>query len=105
MTVEYTRRAVADLHKVAADSAAFGENVSTALEGRIREIVDRIAAHPDLGAQVAGRPGIRVASLIHYPFKIFYRVLDDGDVQILHIRHTARRPWTGKAKTPDRDTE
>ena len=92
MRIEYTRRAVADLHKVAAESAAFGAEVAIALEARIRELVARIAANPEIGARVAERPGIRVVPLIRYPFKVFYRILDDG-VRILHVRHTARRPW------------
>ena len=93
MVVEYTRRAVADLQKVAADSAAFGSDVSIALEARIRDVVARIAKNPEIGARLAERPGIRVVSLVRYPFKIFYRVLDDRGVRILHVRHTARRPW------------
>lgn len=93
MTVEYTRHAVADLQKVAADSAAFGASVAAALEVRFRELVNRIANNPELGARVADRPGVRVVPLIRYPYKVFYRILTDGGVRILHVRHTARRPW------------
>jgi plasmid stabilization system protein ParE len=32
------------------------------------------------------------AALVRYPYKIFYRILDDG-VRILHIRHTSRPAW------------
>jgi len=93
MKVEFAKRAVADLRKVSEDSNAFGEKVTAALEARIREIVAHIAEHPEAAARVAERPGMHVAPLIRYPFKIFYRVLEDR-VRILHIRHTARRPWT-----------
>ena len=31
------------------------------------------------------------ASVVRYPFRIFYRVRDDT-IDILHIRHTSRRP-------------
>ena len=37
---------------------------------------------------------MRVLPLMRYPFKVFYRVVGDT-VRIVHIRHTARRPWTG----------
>jgi plasmid stabilization system protein ParE len=30
--------------------------------------------------------------VLRYPYKIFYRLRGDA-VEILHIRHTARRPW------------
>jgi len=96
MKVEYTKRAVADLQKAAADSRpGFGETVAAALEYRIREVIAHIAEHPDAAPRVIQRPGMRVFPLIRYPYKIFYRVLADR-VRILHVRHTARRPWIGR---------
>jgi len=95
MRVEYTNRALADLRKISADSRAFGDVVTAALEARIRKVVARIAEHPETAASVIERPGMRVVPLIRYPYKIFFRVLE-GRVRILHIRHTARRPWTGR---------
>jgi len=95
MKVEYTNRAVADLLKASADSrAAFGDAVAVALERRIREVVDHIAEHPEAAPRVVQRPGMRVFPLIRYPYKIFYRVLDER-IRIVHIRHTSRRPWAG----------
>jgi plasmid stabilization system protein ParE len=93
MKVEYTNRAVADLRKASVDSrAAFGDLVAAALERRIREVVEHIAANPGAAPQVVQRSGMRVFPLIRYPYKIFYRVLVDR-VRIVHIRHTSRRPW------------
>jgi plasmid stabilization system protein ParE len=93
MKVEYSRRATADLHKVSADSRAFGDDVVIAVERRIREIVAYLAEHPEAFAKVVERPGMHVVPLVRYPYKIFYRILEDR-IRILHIRHTARRPWT-----------
>jgi toxin ParE1/3/4 len=93
MRVEYTNRALADLRKISADSRAFGDVVT--VEARIRKVVARIAERPETAAPVVERPGMRVVPLIRYPYKIFFRVLE-GRVRILHIRHTARRPWTGR---------
>ena len=95
MKVEYTNRALADLRKISADSrAVFGEAVAAALEARLRAVVRHITERPESAPRVVERPGVRVFPLIRYPYKIFYRVLDDG-VRILHIRHTSRRPWAG----------
>jgi plasmid stabilization system protein ParE len=69
--------------------------VSLAVEARIREVIAHIATHPASAAPVAERPGMRVAPLIRYPYKIFYRVLEDR-VRVVHIRHTSRRPWPGE---------
>lgn len=91
MKIEYTRQALADLRKIAVDSRAFGEGVAAAVESRIRTIIANIAQHPKAAAPVVERPGMRVVPLIRYPYKIFYRVLEDR-VKILHIRHSARKP-------------
>jgi toxin ParE1/3/4 len=96
MKVEYARRAIADLRKISADSRqAFGDRVAKALEARIRAVIDHVSREPLSAPVVDQRPGVRVVPLVRYPFKVFYRVLDDG-VRIMHIRHTARRPWRGQ---------
>ncbi|MGA8816529.1 MAG: type II toxin-antitoxin system RelE/ParE family toxin [Xanthobacteraceae bacterium] len=95
MKVEYSSRAVANLHKISADSRrTFGDRTTQALEGRIRAVIDLISREPLSAPAVEQRPGLRVATLIRYPFKIFYRVFDDR-IRIVHIRHTSRRPWSG----------
>lgn len=95
MKVEYSNRAIANLHKISADSRrAFGDRVAQALEVRIRAVIDLIAREPLSAPEVEQRPGLRVAALVRYPFKIFYRVFD-GHIRIVHIRHTSRRPWSG----------
>jgi plasmid stabilization system protein ParE len=97
MRIEYTRQSLSDLRKIAADSRAFGDQVAYAVELRILRVIANIAQHPKAAASVPERPGMRVVPLVRYPYKIFYRVLDDR-VKILHIRHTARKPWTRKGR-------
>lgn len=93
MKVEYSNRALADLRKASADSRPFGDDVTRAVEKRIRELVAFIAERPEGASPIPERPGVRVIPLVRYPYKIFYRILEDR-VRILHIRHTSRRPWT-----------
>ena len=38
-------------------------------------------------------PEIRVAALRRYRYKIYYSVLDDNTVEIIHVRHASRRHW------------
>jgi plasmid stabilization system protein ParE len=65
MKVEYSRRAVADLHKISADSRrTFGDRVAEALESRIRAVVDRISREPLSAPEVEQRPGLHVAPLV-----------------------------------------
>jgi toxin ParE1/3/4 len=95
MKVEYSEHAIDDLKKLAADSLAFGELVAEAVEARIREAIAQIAWDPESAQKVGQRPGVHVAHLVKFPFAIFYRSLPDR-VRILHVRHTSRRPWSGR---------
>ncbi len=94
MKVEFTNRAVGDLRKISIQSRKeFGDRVAAALALRLRNVVEQIGKAPESAPRVEQRPGMRVLPLVRYPFKIFYRIIGDT-VRILHIRHTARRPWT-----------
>ena len=97
MTVEYTRRAAADLATIAANSRAeFADTVAAALERRFREIIDQIEWDADSATPVSARPGVHVVALVKYPFKLFYRVISPEQVRIVHIRSTSRRQWKGE---------
>jgi plasmid stabilization system protein ParE len=94
MRVEYTPEAASNL-----DTILFGllqENpvVAFALAETIDRTVRRIAAFPESSPAVAFGESVRVASLVRYPYRIFYRVRPDV-VEILHIRHTSRAPLPG----------
>jgi plasmid stabilization system protein ParE len=93
MKVEYSKRALSDLREIAAYFATLDDpSVGDRLAARIQQVAARIALLPQSGRPVAQRPGVRVVPLLRYPYLIFYAVSGDA-VRILHIRHTARRPW------------
>jgi toxin ParE1/3/4 len=95
MKVEYSKRALADIRKIAIDSReAFGDRTAEALETRIRAIVERVSQLPASAPEVVQRPGMHSVPMRQYPYKIFYRVLEDR-IRIVHVRHTSRRQWIG----------
>jgi toxin ParE1/3/4 len=49
-------------------------------------------ADQPLASQETDRRGVRVKVVQRYSFKIFYSVSNNA-IEILHVRHTARRPW------------
>lgn len=51
-----------------------------------------IAEWPAIAPRVDEEPEVRVATLLRYPYRIFYR-LTQNHIEILHIRHAARRMW------------
>jgi toxin ParE1/3/4 len=59
--------------------------------------IEFIRRNPEATPAMPHIPGTRAIVVHRYQFKVFYRVqLPDGVVEIVHIRHTARRPWTGE---------
>ena len=51
-----------------------------------------IAEQPH-ASQRTSDPEIRVKVVRSYRYKIFYSIIDEGTVEIVHVRHTSRRPW------------
>ena len=92
MKIRYRPRALADIESIFQfineRSPAGARNVLHALA----DAIDEIGAHP-LGSPVASDQDIRVKILTRYRYKIFYSIVDDAFVEILHVRHGARRPW------------
>lgn len=92
MKVVYTAAALDDLNDISDWLAINYPAVAPAVERRIHGVVARIARWPESARRSAKRPGVRVAPLGRYPYKIFYRVTADA-VEILHIHHATRQPW------------
>ncbi len=92
MRVRYTLRAHADLDAIftyldqRAPTAA--RSVKALLERRIASLADFPFAAP-----ATDEPNVRELTIVRYPYKIYYEVAGD-EVWVLHIRHTARLPWT-----------
>jgi toxin ParE1/3/4 len=93
MNVVYTAAAQNDLREIGEWLAAHYPAIAPHVERRIRDAVAHIAQWPESAPRSAGREGVRVMPLGHYPYKIFYRVQTDA-IEVLHVRHAARQPWT-----------
>jgi len=92
MKLVYSRRALADLDEIATYySVHASPAVAKSVERRFIEVIERICGAPGSAPRVSQRSAVRVASVVRYPFRIFYRVRDDA-IDVLHIRHTSRRP-------------
>jgi toxin ParE1/3/4 len=99
MKLVYSRRALADLNGIATYYAANASPViAESIGHRLDHVIDRICRAPEAAPRVSQRSQVRVASVVRYPFRIFYRVRDDT-IDILHIRHTSRRPSTAEIDT------
>ena len=91
----YARRARVDLDQILAwYSANASPAMAQAIEQRFNDVIDRICSAPESAPRLSQRPDVRVVAVIRYPFRVFYRIRRDT-VDILHIRHTSRRPVAG----------
>ena len=89
MRVVYTTEALADLDGIFDYIANHYPAIFETFQNRLHAVIARIARWPESAQEVADRPGVRVAPLIRYPYKVFYRVSGDT-VEILHVHHAAR---------------
>jgi plasmid stabilization system protein ParE len=91
MKVRYRALALADLESIFEylneRSPAGAQHVLHALHDAIVDI----SAHPYAAPQTSD-PTLRVKIIGRYRYKIFYSVAD-RTIEIIHIRHAARRPW------------
>ena len=93
MKVVYSPRAVRDLQQIGAYYRAVASpDVAAAIAERIESVIGRLARQPQSAPRVVGRAGVRAVVVLRYPYRIFYRLRAD-EIEVLHIRHTARRPW------------
>jgi len=94
MRVRFTPEAFSDRERILEYLKERSESGSRNVAASIREAVVRLGNQPHSGYGT-DNPDVRVLFVVRYPYKIFYRVRDDV-VEILHIRHTSRRAWTGE---------
>jgi toxin ParE1/3/4 len=95
MKVVWTREALTDLADIATYYASNASPVvAEAVGRRFVDVVERVRGAPFSAPRVAHRSEVRVAAVVRYPFRIFYRVRGDV-IHIVHIRHTSRRPVAG----------
>ena len=95
MKVVWTREALADLADIATYYASNASLVvAEAVGRRFVDVMERVRGAPFSAPRVAHRSEVRVAAVVRYPFRIFYRVRGDV-IHIVHIRHTSRRPVAG----------
>jgi toxin ParE1/3/4 len=89
--IAYSPKAVTDLANIGDYISQQNPGAATAVERRIRTIVELIAHFPASGRTLEERPDVRVIPLGNYPYRLFYTV-SAGELIILHIRHSAREP-------------
>jgi len=85
MKVVYSPRATRDIHQIAAYYRSVADpRIARAIGVRIERVITRLAKNPLSAPAVTERPEVRMALVLRYPYKIFYRISRDA-IEILHI--------------------
>jgi len=94
MRVRYRTQARADIDEIRRylqkRSRSGAQNVLRSIRASVRFIAENPRA-----SEETDDPDVRVKVVIEYPYKIFYSIHPDF-IEVLHIRHSARRPWEGE---------
>jgi toxin ParE1/3/4 len=93
MRIQYRAQALGDIDEIyryiESRSPIGARNVLRAIYAGIQLIAEQPYA-----SQQTSLPSLRVKVVRRYRYKIFYSIINDDTVEIIHIRHTSRRPWT-----------
>lgn len=92
MKIRYRPRALADIDDIFQYLNTRSPTGARHVLRTIADAIDEIAANP-YSWQATSKPDIRAKSIGRYRYKIIYSVVDDAFVEIIHVRHTSRRPW------------
>ena len=96
MTLRFTPRARNDLRDILEYIAKENPAAADRVRRAFLDAAKLVATRPHLGLRNGKFPELRSRLVARYPYRIHYRV-EDADVWIIHIRHSARRPWTEEA--------
>jgi toxin ParE1/3/4 len=92
MRVRFTDTALSELDDILRFLSERNPRAATGVAKRVRGVAALLADYP-LSGREADEPGVRIASVVRFPFIIFYTVASD-EVVILNVRHAARQwPW------------
>lgn len=90
MRLRYTPGAIRQIdeaiEKIARDDPFTAERFSA----HLHELGELILHHPDIGRKTNVR-GVRVFPAKPYPYLVFYRSKSDVGVEIIRVRHMARK--------------
>lgn len=90
MRLRFTPRAFADREAIFGYLNARSPEAATRVMMRLHHAIGMLSSRT-LSGHETNIDGVRVLFVGRYPYKVFFRVVGDT-IEILHIRHTARRP-------------
>jgi toxin ParE1/3/4 len=91
MGVRYRAAARADIESIRQYIEKRMESGAARVLRSIYMAIRFIAQYPR-ASETTDDPDLHLRLVMEYRYKIFYKVLDET-IEVLHVRHTGRRPW------------
>jgi plasmid stabilization system protein ParE len=97
MKVRWSETAVTELEAIFVFILAHNRSSAKAVARRIIDRAESLGEFPLAGRMIEAA-GIRKLPLVSYPYVIFYKIdITAGEVQILNVRHTARKQLSAES--------
>ncbi len=94
MKVRYSPRASIDIESIYQFLNQYSPAGAARVMAAIYAAVEFIRRNPH-AAEMTSVHGVRGKVVHRYRFKVFYRLVERDDViEVVHVRHASRRPWT-----------
>jgi plasmid stabilization system protein ParE len=81
---------LSDLQRIHTYISEYNSEAATRVIGIIEKRTLTLSSHPSMG-YASDEPNVRIILAIPYPYRVYYRAKAD-EIEIVHIRHTSRRP-------------
>jgi toxin ParE1/3/4 len=91
MRVRYTRQAQSDLESIYTYLDQRAPAAARTVKGLIERRIVSLADFPFMAPET-DEPGIRELTIVRYPYKVYYEVVDE-EVWIIYIRDARRQSW------------
>ena len=92
MKVRWSETALAEIEDIFAFIHQHSRSAAISIVKRVEGLTELLGEFPLVG-HVTDETGVRVLSVVRYPFLIFYTIDETaGEIVILHVRHTAQEP-------------
>ncbi len=86
----YTQKALDDLAEIVGHIAEDDAETAVHFGNSLIEHIELLARFPRMGGLIRKRSQVR--KLLHSPFLVYYHIGDKREIEVLHIRHGARKP-------------
>ncbi len=93
MKTRLTRAAIADVAAIKSFVSRENSQAAANIVAHVYRQIQLLSHFPEMG-QATDLDGVRRIPVGRYPYIVYYEVLNE-EVIVHHIRHAARRPWSG----------